>query len=249
MNSSRSRLLYRFVSTAIAILSFTACVAKPPAPSHTFSMGSHGFPVSGITQEQFESVFKPGWYQIASSDAEYTTIFANCIIKISNNFTWFSEPGPYGYILPPKDIAQDYWGPYMFYRYPSQMGWGGALWRSGPLYEPNALGDHSLTRPSTGSDWLVVILFDAEGNGVMSTIGGQNCHILHQLSNSDIYPDTVSGMIQLETYAWQGLATKYPDHLQPVPLVNPSPYVPPADGSWPTITPPLPTPIDTMTPG
>jgi len=36
--------------------------------------GTHGFPASGITQEQLESVLKPGWYQITSVDTEVTVL-------------------------------------------------------------------------------------------------------------------------------------------------------------------------------
>ena len=252
MNNTTNRRLARLISLTVAVFCVTACTPQPPAPSYTYATtGTNGFPASGITQEQLESVLKPGWYNVSSGDTEVTIIYTGCMIKISNNFTWLSQHGTNGYWMADKDAVVESWGPYMFYRFPSQFGWGGALWRTGPLYPMVGTGDDNLSRPVSETTWLVVILYDEAGNGVMTTLGGQNCTMLRELSNSEFATDAVSAVIQLHTYAWQGLAAKYPEHLKPVPSVNPSPYVPPPNGVWPSVAVPLPLPTtsDTGTPG
>ena len=195
------------------------------------------FTCLGITDEQWKSVLKPGRY---SADVTYCAVGAvNVDVMVSLQVWGVSDPA-FAFGVPPNWVVPiniEYFTPFMFYRFPESVGMGGALWtdggydlRTGPA--PGATPNVFLELYHTVHDGQVVsrgLMAGCQGRNVLQPGDYQDCSFLQG--------DGIADLVQLAFWAAQGLKAQYPDQFpDPLPAENPSPYVPPADGSLPTST-------------
>ena len=220
------------------------------------------FTCLGVSDEQWKSVLKPGRYL---ADVNYCEIGPANQSPLGVGFVVWGvddpvEPsGVFATWALPIDVSHV--TPLMFYRFAKSVGTGGAFWA----------GDNGAIPPSPAYDAapsVVLELYHAVQNDQVVSRGlFAKCSGTQGLWSTDWQPytflkgDVVADLVQLAFWGAQGLKAQYPDLFpNPLPAENPSPYVPPADGSLPTstytgtpippiyITPSAPTPSGESTP-
>jgi len=182
---------------------------------------SDSFSCSGISPAQLVTVLEPD---------NYTVDLPSCYIhsdRIGVGIRSWGVPEEVAWVYP---LNVFFFAPFWFYRFPTDVGFGGAWWNGGG-------GSMAATPQSGYYPSAVLELFHAEqddwvySRGVYVIVGrGWQDRSLLKL-------DPISVVTQLALLAGQGLKAKYPKLFpNPLPSVNPSPYVPLPDGVWPTAT-------------
>ena len=181
------------------------------------------FSCSGIGPAQLETVLAPGNYTV---DTAHCAIFNK---QISFAFLPWGVPEVFS-AYPPFNMT--FYEPYWFYQFPAEVGFGGVWWRANTSYEQITASPSPDSMVVAG---LEVYHLVQDGyvysRGLLVFLGGdwQNPALLKT--------DPVSAVTQLAFLAAQGLKAEYPDLFpNPLPAANPSPYVPPEGGVWPTST-------------
>lgn len=226
----------------LGLMLFAGCSNNIDAPSEFYIFSpmwgvnqGDTFTCLGISDEQFKSVLAPGVYSYEKH--QQIPLASACDLRnghISISFAvWGAkEIDPYTSM-----IRVSYFEPYMFYRFPKQLGVGGALWggAKGWLLNPRSSADPDAT------PIVALELYHNEANGFVDSRGVYL--VLYGTSGVswNSYPifrvAVISAMTQLVFWAAQGLTREYPELFpNSLPDVNPSPYIPPLGGSLPTGT-------------
>ena len=204
---------------------------------------SDTFTCLGISDEQWKSVLKPGRY---STDVNYCEVSPIQARTAGINFmVWGVRDPAYASGVPrnsavPIDIA--HFTPFMFYRFPESVGTGGVLWQS-TAYESGP-DDLRTASSADANPRLYLELYHAVHDGQVVSRGfwlwyggADEIRAGDWREYSFLKGDVIADLVQLAFWGAQGLKAQYPDQFpNPLPAENPSPYVPPADGSLPTST-------------
>jgi len=238
----------------VLVLSFVGCSDKVEPEYQFSSVQGYGIPTTdvsdsfsclGISDEDFKSVLVPGYYEyIRDSPGTSPCMLTYSISNAGNLNIAFGVSG-----MPDIDryrgsMRMAYFEPYMFYRFPAQVGDGGAFWFNEKADDTYSGDKVYYVKPSADADaspFVALELYHSENDGVIVSRG-----VWVKLSGDsgvlwDSYPvfktDVFSALTQLVFWAAQGLTRDYPAWFpNRLPDVNPSPYVPPADGSLPFVT-------------
>jgi len=185
----------------------------------------------GISDQQIKFILKPGSYSYG---------LYPCRIRWGGDtggVIVFSVKGiPDGPDSPTIPSWDTIYVPYLFYQFPTQFGDGGALWQY-----PYCQG--AMASPTTDAVPVVALEYpNSVVNPALKFKPGVGLRLDGKWRNNSPFTiDTISAMILLVQWAAYGLTQQYPDDfIGPYPTVNPSPYLPPRDGTLPTATTTLP---------
>jgi|GEM_PF-2744549 len=203
---------------------FDVLGAGAPQPQMSFSC-------LGVTDSEFKSILTPGYYGITSFSAGCSglTMYHNDLV-LQFNVRGAESVGQPSVTVP---VGGAPYLPYAFYRFPSSMGQGGAVWQASP--------DGAESSPGQTSRLLVWLSF---GGGIPGHDKSVAVTLYGPWRTKTMFKtDMVSALVQLVEWIVRGLAPLNPGWAPAsFPATNPSPYVPPADGklpSAPTKLPPL----------
>jgi len=194
------------------------------------SPSGDSFTCLGITDDQWKSVLQPGYYQTASDpypcQLTYrvgTGIDDLVVLRFATvRFQRIvSSRGP---------IWTGLYTTYAFYRFPEELGIGGAVWMGPSFYG-------AMASPDATAEPVV---------GLMSPDGTWNIGVVLEPSPSfpNRWPpvglfkiDPIVAMTELVFWAVSAQAEIQPSVFpNPYPTVNSSPYIPPPSGGVPTAT-------------
>lgn len=182
---------------------------------------SDSFSCSGISPAQLETVLEPGDYTV---DLPHCYLFDD---SIGISFWPWDIPEAFTASRP---LNITYYEPFMFYRFPDAVGVGGVWWDGfgGKISATPQPG----FRPSAGLELFHAVQGEyVYSRGLVVSLGGD------WQNSVSLKMDPIIAVTQLAFLAAQGLKAEYPDLFpNPLPDVNPSPYVPLAGAGWPTST-------------
>jgi len=209
---------------------FSEMISEPSLPETTSP--SDNFSCLGITDEQWKSMLRPGYFVYARTPCQLRYLGLE---TLTFDVWGIDDPMLTPDVAPGQAMWNSAYEPFLFYRFPTQFGVGGAWWgfislsgypgaMASPSYKAQLcvaliFGENPVTgEPSRG---VSLELYRSEGTGNVTPFQG----------------DMVSAMVQLVWWAAYGLAMQYPGWAPAgFPVENPLPYVPPADGSVPSAT-------------
>jgi len=198
---------------------------------------SDTFTCLGISDQQWKTVLKPGRYWV---ELDMCSVYSASDSKSPGAGLQFghwgtTEPtlGPWS----PRLVIGEF-TPFMFYKFPQSVGTGGVLWQG------NGFSDLRTESADDDSPSVYLELYSTtQGDHVISRGIWMNYYASTAFPPGDwqkysfLKGDAIADLVQLAFWAAQGLHAQYPDQFpNPLPAENPSPYVPPADGSLPTST-------------